>query len=159
MAGLWAICLVIRAFVHPLVDSVVDPTEVVLGGVRFGDDPARIVMIVEAGIFAMIAIGVLAEQRWGLLLALCAMVEVVMSHLAFVIAYLPVRAEWMNVRATALEGPMMVMITLYLWIRASDLIFDAPAPPPKIRHASPQDQRQPVRTNSGDLGAALGYEK
>jgi hypothetical protein len=126
MSALWAICLVIRAFVHPFEFAVVDPVEVVLGGVRFAGDEARIVLIVEAGIFAMIAIGVFTQQRWGLLLALCTMAEVVMSHLAFTIAYLPIRQEWMNVRAAAMEGPMMVMITLYLWIRATDLIFDAP---------------------------------
>jgi len=127
MAGLWAICLVMRAFVHLGDFDVFDPIQVVFGGVRFDGDAARIVLIVEAGIFASIAIGVFTEQRWGLLLALCFMAQVVMSHLAFVIAYLPVRAEWISVRATALQGPMMVLITLYLWIRANDLIFDAPA--------------------------------
>ncbi len=127
LAGLWALCLVIRALVHPSEIYVVDPYQTVFGGVRFEGDAARIVLIVEAGIFASIAIGVLARRRWGLLLALCFMVQVVMSHLAFAIAYLPVRSEWTNVRVVASEGPMMVMITLYLWIRATDLIFDAPA--------------------------------
>src|SRR6266481_5198538 len=127
MAGIWAICLVMRAFVNLGVYEVFDPLQVVFGGVRFNGDAARIVLIVEAGIFASVAIGVFAEQRWGLLLALCFMAQVVMSHLAFVIAYLPIRSEWMTVRATAMQGPTIVLITLYLWIRASDLIFDAPA--------------------------------
>jgi hypothetical protein len=73
---------------------------------------------------AVISIGIFARQRWALLLALVYMAEVVASHLAFVIAYLPFRLEWMSVRATALQGPMMVMITLYLWIRAHDFIFE-----------------------------------
>lgn len=126
MAALWALCLVIRAFIHDSDIDVVDPVQTVLAGVRFDGDAARIAMIVEAGIFATIAIGVFAERRWGLLLALCFMAEVVMSHLAFVIAYLPFRSEWMTVRQTASQGPTIVLIMLYLWIRASDLIFDAP---------------------------------
>jgi len=127
IAGLWAIGLVMRAFVHLGDFDVFDPIQVVFGGVRFDGDAARIVLIVEAGIFASIAIGVFTEQRWGLLLALCFMAQVVMSHLAFVIAYLPIRSEWMTVRATAMQGPTIVLITLYLWIRANDLIFDTPA--------------------------------
>ena len=103
----------------------------------------------------MIAIGVLARRRWGLLLALCFMVQVVMSNLAFVIAYLPIRSEWMSVRLAASEGPMMVMITLYLWIRATDLIFDAPASPVRVRHAPVPQRQQVVTTNSsaGDVAA------
>jgi hypothetical protein len=143
LAGLWAICLVIRALVHPSEIYIVDPHQTIFGGVRFEGDTARIVLIVEAGIFASIAIGVLARRQWGLLLALCFMVQVVMSHLAFAIAYLPVRSEWMNVRASACEGPMMVMITLYLWIRATDLIFDAPASSVPARRA-PVPQRTPI---------------
>jgi hypothetical protein len=76
-----------------------------------------------------------------------------MSHLAFAIAYLPIRAEWMNVRAVASQGPMMVLITLYLWIRACDLIFDLP--PAKARRHSPSDadRMAAVRTDSsgGDV--------
>src|ERR1700676_3210904 len=127
MAGLWAICLVLRAFVQTIDLDFVATVQGVFGGVRFDGDAARTFMVVEAGIFASVAIAVFAEQRWGLLLALCFMAQVVMSHLAFVIAYLPLRFEWTTVRATAMQGPMMVLITLYLWIRASDLIFDAPA--------------------------------
>jgi hypothetical protein len=161
LAGLWAICLVIRAFVHPGEIAVVDPVQTVFGGVRFDGDAARIVLIVEAGIFATIAIGILAQRRWGLLLALCFMAEVVMSHLAFVIAYLPLRSEWMSVRATAMQGPTMVLITLYLWIRASDLIFDAPASSAHARRESSPQHREAVSADSGagDVGAVVGYEK
>jgi hypothetical protein len=129
LALMWALCLVLSAFAHVGEFDVVDPVETIFAGVRFNGDPARLVLIVEAGIFAAMAIGIFAQRRWGLLLALCYMVQVVMSHLAFVIAYLPIRSEWMNVRAVASQGPMVVLITLYLWIRACDLIFDSPADP------------------------------
>src|SRR5258708_15924541 len=135
MAGIWAICLVMRAFVNVGDYEVFDPLRVVFGGVRFDGDAARIVLIVEAGIFASIAIGVFAEQRWGLLLALCFMAQVVMSHLAFVIAYLPIRSEWMTVRATAMQGPTIVLITLYFLIPPNHFIFDAPpssSPAPRV---------------------------
>jgi hypothetical protein len=63
------------------------------------------------------------------------------------------------VRETAMQGPMMVLITLYLWIRASDLIFDAPASSaraPRIRVAQDRTSaHEPMRTNS----AIAGFEK
>ena len=140
LAGIWALLLVANAFEHVTEIVVVDPVETIFAGGRFNGDDARLVLMVEAGIFAAMAIGIFARRRWGLLLALCYMVQVVMSHLAFVIAYLPIHAEWRNVRTVASQGPMMVLITLYLWIRACDLIFDSPLaearpnPVPEKRH-------------------------
>ncbi len=156
IAGLWALCLVIMAFVHVGEIDVVDPIETIFAGVRFNGDDARLVLIIEAGIFAMIALGVFTHRRWGLLLALCYMAQVVMSHLAFAIAYLPIQSEWMNVRAVASQGPMMVLITLYLWIRASDLIFDSPAP-----HAQPRPASDASRATTGprDVAALAGGGK
>ncbi len=157
IAGLWALCLAISAFVHSGDFEVVDPVETVFAGVRFNGDAARLVLIVEAGIFAAMAIGVFAHRRWGLLLALCYMVQVVISHLAFVIAYLPIRSEWMNVRAAASQGPMMVLITLYLWIRAYDLIFDSVSIPAdaRARQSSDTSHQTAVCADStaGDIAA------
>jgi hypothetical protein len=155
-AGLWAMCLTLRAFVHIGDFNVVDPIETIFAGMRFDGDAARVVMLVEAGIFAAIAIGIFARRRWGLLLALCYMVQVVMSHLAFAIAYLPFHSEWMNVRVVASQGPMMVLITLYLWIRACDLIFDSRSVPAdaRVRQSSDASHRAPVRADSGATDAA-----
>jgi len=148
MAGLWGLCLALSATIPPIDVSLVDPIETIFAGVRFAGYDARVVLIVQAGIFAAIAVGVFLYQRWGLLLALCYMIEVVMSHLAFVIAYLPMRSEWENVRAVASQGPMMVLITLYLWIRAYDLIFDPqPAEAPE-RTTSDASHRSAVRADS-----------
>ncbi len=157
MAALWAMCLTIRAFVHIGDFDVVDPIATIFAGMRFNGDAARLVLIVEAGIFGAIAIGVFARRRWGLLLALCYMVQVVMSHLAFAIAYLPIRSEWINVRVATSEGPMMVLITLYLWIRACDLIFDPLSIPAdaRARQSSGTSRRAPVRADcgAGDVAA------
>ena len=129
MAGLWSLCLAISALIPgPVADvDLVDPVENIFAGVRFAGYDARVVLIVQAGIFAAIAVGIFFHRRWGLLLALWYMIEVVMSHLAFVIAYMPIHSEWENVRAVASQGPMVVLITLYLWIRGYDLIFGSPA--------------------------------
>ena len=133
MSGLWALCLMLAVYAHTASVGLVDPLETVFAGVRFAGDDASVIVMIEAGIFATISIGMFARQRWALVLALIYMAEVVVSHLVFVIAYLPFRLEWMSVRATALQGPMLVMITLYLWIRAHDFIFETPpdrdAPP------------------------------
>lgn len=157
VAGLWSLCLAISALIPvPVADvELVDPIETIFAGVRFAGYDARVVLIVQAGIFAAIAIGIFFHHRWGLLLALFYMAEVVMSHLAFAIAYLPIRSEWQNVRAVASQGPMVVLITLYLWIRAYDLIFDsqqADAPPQKVSDAN---HRVAVREKStaGDIAA------
>src|SRR5258705_4007735 len=103
MAGIWAICLVMRAFVNVGDYEVFDPLRVVFGGVRFDGDAARIVLIVEAGIFASLAIGVFSEQRWGLLLRLWFIADGAMRHFAFALAYLPVPFDFMNVRATPVQ--------------------------------------------------------
>jgi hypothetical protein len=149
VAGLWGLCLALSAFVSAADVDLVDPIETIFAGVRFNGDDARIVLIVQAAIFATIAVGVFFHRRWGLLLALCYMAEVVMSHLAFVIAYLPMRSEWENVRAVASQGPMMVLITLYLWIRACDLIFAPQPADARQRTTSDANHRVAVRADSG----------
>lgn len=161
LAALWAVCLVISAFAHIGELDAIDPIETILGGIRFNGDEARLVLLVEAGIFAIISYGVFTHRRWGLLLALCYMAQVVMSHLAFVIAYLPFPTEWMNVRAAASQGPTMVLITLYLWIRACDLIFDLPDSVVHSRAASFQSHQETAREESGarDIAAMAGGGK
>jgi hypothetical protein len=155
VAGLWGVCLAISALMPVANVELVDPIESIFAGVRFNGEDARVVLLVQAGIFAAIAFGILLRQRWGLLLALCYMVEVVMSHLAFVIAYLPMRSEWENVREVASQGPMMVLIALYLWIRAYDLIFDLPPAAARPQKVSDANHRPAVRADSGARDVAI----
>jgi uncharacterized membrane protein len=72
-----------------------------------------------------------------------------------VIAYLPIHSEWQNVRAVASQGPMVVLITLYLWIRAYDLIFDSQPAEALERTTSDASHRAAVRKDSraGDIAA------
>jgi uncharacterized membrane protein len=81
-------------------------------------------------------------------------VQVVMSHLAFVVAYLPIQSEWMHVRAVASEGPIVVLVTLYLWIRACDLIFDSPPTDARPQASPKPSQRAAVRADSRALDVA-----
>jgi hypothetical protein len=82
------------------------------------------------------------------------MVQVVMSHLAFVVAYLPFPSEWMHVRAVASEGPIVVLVTLYLWIRACDLIFDSPPADARPQPSPKPSPRSAVRADSRALDVA-----
>jgi hypothetical protein len=161
VAGLWSLCLAISALIPgPVADvDLVDPIETIFAGVRFAGYDARVVLIVQAGIFAAIAVGVFFHRRWGLLLALWYMVEVVMSHLAFVIAYMPIHSEWENVRAVASQGPMVVLITLYLWIRGYDLIFGFPPADARPQKVSDVNHQAAVRADSpsGDVAAVSDY--
>ena len=147
LAGMWALCLLVSASVHTGGAAFGDPIQEIFAGIRFEDNQARLVLIAEAGVYAAMAAGILARRNWGLMLALFYMAEVVLSHLAFVIAYLPVRSEWRTVHIVAMQGPTLVLITLYLWIRSNELIFapshtDKPArtESPAIRESGPQHQ-------------------
>jgi hypothetical protein len=161
LAALWAICLLLSASVNMGELTVVDPIVATFAGVRFIGDDARLVLLIEAGIFAAISYGVFHRRQWGLLLALCYMVQVVMSHLAFVIAYLPFQSEVVNVRAAASQGPTIVLITLYLWIRACDLIFDLPAADARVRSVPNANRQAASREDSGagDIAAMAGGGK
>ncbi len=127
LSAVWALHLVLRVFdADPMIEAS-EPIHALVAGILFYGDQARILKLVEAGIFWAIAVGLMMSRRWGLVLALIYGAEVVMSHLVFVVAYRNVRPEWYHVHLAANEGPFVVLLTLYLWIRACDLIFvDSP---------------------------------
>jgi hypothetical protein len=122
LAGLWALLLVMRALFQEDV-LLTDPLEAVIAGLKFHGQNARIVLLLEAAIFWSFGMGIVAERRWALVLALGYMFEVVLSHLVFIAGHLNDRPELMHVRRAAIEGPSVVLIALYLWIRSNDLIF------------------------------------
>ncbi len=136
LAATWAMFLLTIAFFIDGDFILVNPLHAIVGGMFFNFDDARLVLVIEAAIFGVIGIGIIAERRWALALALIYMAQIVISHLAYAITYLPIRFELTNVRESAMQGPVLVLITLYLWIRATDLLFDAPAAPARARSAS-----------------------
>lgn len=128
LSAVWAFYLALKIFdADPMIEAS-EPIHALVGGILFYGQQARVLMLVEAGIFWAIAMGLIRSRNWGLMLALIYGVEVVISHLVFVIAYRDVRPEWYHVHLAANEGPFVVLLTLYLWIRACDLIFVEPRP-------------------------------
>ena len=163
-AGLWSLGLAASAISYSanvIGDSLIgiDPMRAIFAGVRFAGGGAQLVLFVEAGILAAISAGVLAGRRWGLLLALFFMAETVIGHLALALTYTAFGneglAEWIAVRRIALQGPTLVMITLYLWIRASDLIFD-PLPDEPARAATAQ--HRPPSVSSGQVSSQVSAQ-
>jgi len=120
--GLWACRLLLRAFFDAgelgLGDSLM-----LLAGLKLFGDAARFALLVEASVFFVLAWGILIEQRWAMLLALGIAADIVLSHFLFVAFNLSNPARLSSVRAKAAEGPVLVAITLYLWIRSKDLVF------------------------------------
>jgi len=122
LSAAWAVGLIGRVVtgVMPLSHA---PLQAVIAGMKFHGESARVVLSLEAAILAVFAAGILAERRWGLVLALCYLAEVVMSHFIFILAYLSDVSESLHVRVAALEGPAVVLLLLYLWIRSRGVLF------------------------------------
>jgi hypothetical protein len=128
LSAVWAFYLALKIFDPDPMTDASEPIHALVGGILFYGDQARVLTLVEAGVFWAIAVGLIRSRPWGLMLALIYGAEVVLSHLVFVTAYLDVRPEWYHVHLAANEGPFVVLLTLYLWIRACDLIFVDPPP-------------------------------
>lgn len=120
----WSLYLVWIATIGDPLSGYFAPARAIIGGNVFYGWQAQIVLLVEAGVFWVIAVGMMTGRRWSLLLSLFYMAETVISYLVFIIAYMDARPEWNHVRAAIHLGPTLVLITLYLWIRSRDLIFD-----------------------------------
>jgi hypothetical protein len=127
LALFWSMYLVWRAVIGDPFGSYIAPARALIGGNVFYGSQAQIVLLIEAGVFWVIAVGMMTGRRWSLLLSLFYMAETVVSYLIFIIAYMDTRAEWSHVQIAARQGPTLVLITLYLWIRSRDLIFDRDA--------------------------------
>ena len=120
----WALYLVWLALIGDPFGSHLAPARAVIGGSVFYGSQAQFVLLSEAAIFWVMAVGMITGRRWSLLLSLFYMAETVVSYLVFIIAYMDTRAEWIHVRLAVRLGPTLVLVTLYLWIRSRDLIFD-----------------------------------
>jgi hypothetical protein len=120
----WALYLVWLALIGDPFGSYLAPARAVIGGSVFYGAQAQFVLLAEAAILWVMAVGMITGRRWSLLLSLFYMAETVVSYLVFIIAYMDTRAEWTHVRLAVRVGPTLVLVTLYLWIRSRDLIFD-----------------------------------
>src|SRR5260370_26491150 len=80
VAGLWGLCLALSASIPAIDIDLVDPIETIFAGVRFNGYDARLVLIVEAGIFAADANRICFPHPMGLLSALLYMVARRIGH-------------------------------------------------------------------------------
>jgi hypothetical protein len=124
LAALWAAGLTARIVMRDLTYYSPTPIEAILLGMKFDGYPASLVMAAQVMAAFTVAIGLAAERKWGLLLGLICMLEVVVSNLIFMTTYMDDLAEARNVRLAGLVGIGSVLILLYLWIRARDLLFE-----------------------------------
>ena len=124
----WSALLVTRVFFQVGLGMAGDPMQAVLFGHKFYALQARLVLLMQAFIYAWFGFGIIGKKRWALVVAMLYMMQVVLGHLVFVIANLSVPGQEMHVKIAAFEGPVMVLILLYLWIRSSGLIFERDAP-------------------------------
>jgi hypothetical protein len=124
LAALWAAALIARIVIHDVTYHSQIALEAILLGMKFDAFPARLVLVGQAMVASTLAIGLAAERRWGLLLALIYMLEVVASNLIFMMTYMDDLAQGRNVRLAGFVGIVSVVILLYLWIRGHDLLWD-----------------------------------
>jgi len=124
LVSVWGAGLIARVVTHALMFYSVVDLQAVIGGIKFFGDDAKYVLVGQALMFEAIGIGIFAERRWGLVLALAYLTQVVISHLVFIIAYMPNPTEAGHVRLAALEGPVTVAILLYVWVRSRTILLD-----------------------------------
>jgi hypothetical protein len=123
LAAIWAAWLTARIVMRDLTWYARAPIEAVLLGIKFDGFAARMVLAMQAIAVATLALGLAAERKWGLMLALACLLEVVVSNLIFMTTYMDDLAEGSSVRIAGVLGMAAVVILLYLWIRARDLLL------------------------------------
>jgi len=102
--------------------SPASPFQDVFVGVKFYGHTAHITMTIQAIVFAALGIDILLHQRWGLILALFYFADVVISHIVFFATNYNVPSRAVHVKITGIEGPIVLVILLYLWIRSRPLL-------------------------------------
>ena len=123
LSALWAIALTARIVMRETTASVM-PLEAIAIGMRFEGFAAVVALAAQAMAISTMAIGLASEGRWGLWFAFIYLFEVVISRLVFMLTNLNDLAQLHNVRTSGFLGIGTVLLLLYLWIRASDLLFE-----------------------------------
>lgn len=102
--------------------SAANPFQDVFFGVKHYGQAARVTMTIQAVIFLAFGIGILMRRRWALVLGLLYFAQVVLGHAIFFISNIHVPDQALHVKITAIEGPIVLAILLYFWIRARSLL-------------------------------------
>ena len=127
-AALWAAWLTARIVMRDVTYYAQTPLDAILLGMKFDGYAARLVLVMQAMAASILSLGLATEKRWGLAFALLCLLEVVVSNLIFMVAYMNDLAQGGNVRLSGLRGIVAVLILLYLWIRGRDLLLKESPP-------------------------------
>jgi hypothetical protein len=116
---LWSIALLARAVFNLSAGGA--PIEDVIFGIKFNGDQARITMALQALVIASFGIGILMRQRWGTILAILYMAQVVAGHVIFIASNWAVESQRIHVKIASAESPVVLLIALYAWYRSRPL--------------------------------------
>ncbi len=122
---LWSAVLLARSAFNLSGGGV--PIEDVIFGVKFHGDEARLTMALQAIVIGAFGIGILMRQRWGAILALLYMAQVIAGHAIFIASNLGVDSQRIHVKIASIESPVVLLIALYIWYRARPLLQRASA--------------------------------
>lgn len=117
---LWSAVLLARAIFNVSAGGL--PLEDVIFGVKFYRDEARVTMALQAIIIAAFGIGISMRQRWGPILALLYMAQVVAGHAIFIASNLGVKSQSVHVKIASAEAPVVLLIAIYVWYRSHPLL-------------------------------------
>ena len=112
----WSVVLFARAVFNLSAGGV--PLEDVIFGVKFYGNEARLTMALQAIVIAAFGTGIVMRQRWGSILAILYMAEVIAGHVIFIVSNLGVESQRIHVKIASAEAPVVLLIALYVWYRS-----------------------------------------
>jgi hypothetical protein len=121
----WSAILFARSIFNLSAGGV--PLEDVIFGVKFYGNEARLTMALQAFVIAVFGIGILTRQRWGSILALLYMAEVVAGHAIFITSNWGVDAQRVHVKIASAEAPVVLLIAFYVVYRCRPLLRQSSA--------------------------------
>ena len=113
---LWSLFLFARAIFNLSAGGV--PIEDVIFGIKFHGNEARLTMALQAIVIASFGIGILMRQRWGAILAMLYMAQVIAGHVIFITSNWSVESQHIHVKIASAESPVVLLIAIYVWYRA-----------------------------------------
>ena len=116
----WSLVLFVRAIFDLSGGGM--PIEDVLFGIKFHGDQARLTMALQAIVIGAFGIGILMRRRWGLILALLYMAQVVIGHVIFITSNWNVDAQRIHVKIASAESPVVLLIAVYVWYRSRPML-------------------------------------
>jgi hypothetical protein len=117
---LWSAVLLMRALLNLSAGGA--PIEDVIFGVKFHGDQARVTMALQAVIIASFGTGILMRRRWGVILAVLYMAQVIAGHVIFIASNLGVESQRVHVKIASAESPVVLLIALYVIYRSRPLL-------------------------------------